>query len=199
MPVLPETMLNYLGMMGYTSTDQREIFSFSEMSETFEIKRMSSGGPIFDLGKLKWLNGRYLREQIEPQEIIQRLMDWKANEKQFSKILDLALPRMETLADFFPLGKHLFEECPEYSVEDLVGNMEASQVSRLLKIAEWELGKFRIGIDRLSEIFQKMAEIEELKLKNLLRPFFFAVSGSAVSLPLFDGMALLSPDYPEFG
>ncbi len=192
---LPETMLNYLGMMGYTLPDQREIFSFSEMSETFEIKRMSLGGPIFDLGKLKWLNGRYLREQIEPQEIIQRLMDWKANEKQFSKILDLALPRMETLADFFPLGKHLFEECPEYSVEDLVGNMEASQVSRLLKIAEWELEKIQDwNRDRLSEIFQKMAEIEELKLKNLLRPFFFAVSGSAVSLPLFDGMALLGPD-----
>ena len=39
-----------------------------------------------------------------------------------------------------------------------------------------------------------MAEVEEMKLKELLRPFFFAISGSAVSLPLFDGMALLGPD-----
>ena len=56
---LPEAMLNYLGMMGYTLPDQREVFSVTELAESFEIKRMSLGGPIFDSAKLKWLNGRY--------------------------------------------------------------------------------------------------------------------------------------------
>ena len=59
---LPEAVVNYLGMMGYTLPDQREIFDLQELSESFEIKRMSLGGPIFDIAKLKWLNGRYLRE-----------------------------------------------------------------------------------------------------------------------------------------
>ena len=61
---LPEAVVNYLGMMGYTLPDQREIFDLNEMSETFDIKRMSLGGPIFDIAKLKWLNGRYLREEL---------------------------------------------------------------------------------------------------------------------------------------
>ena len=60
-------MSNYLGMMGYTLPDQKEIFSINDLCQTFDIKRMSLGGPIFDLAKLKWLNGRYLREKNEPR------------------------------------------------------------------------------------------------------------------------------------
>ena len=87
---------------------------------------MSLGGPIFDLGKLKWLNGRYLKTNRTARNY-PAVDGLESQRKTIFKILDLALPRMETLADFFPLGKHLFEECPEYSVEDLVGNMEASR------------------------------------------------------------------------
>ena len=192
---LPEAMLNYLGMMGYTLPDQREVFSLTELAESFEIKRMSLGGPIFDIAKLKWLNGRYLRKQISPDEVVDRLMNWKANKENFSKILGLALPRLETLSDFFPLSGHLFQESPEYKTEDLIGKSEAAEVSRLLKIAEWELEKIKHwDREQLASVFQNMAEMEEMKLKDLLRPFFFAISGSAVSLPLFDGMALLGPD-----
>jgi len=192
---LPEAMLNYLGMMGYTLPDQREIFSLSELAETFEIKRMSLGGPIFDLAKLKWLNGRYLRENLAPDEIVDRLVNWKANKEKFTQILELALPRLETFSDFFPLAHHMFEECPSYSTNDLIGKQEATAISRLLKIAEWELEKIsNWNRNTLSELFQGMAQVEEMKLKELLRPFFFAISGSAVSLPLFDSMALLGPD-----
>ena len=192
---LPEAMINYLGMMGYTLPDQREVFSIQEMSESFDLKRMSLGGPIFDLAKLKWLNGRYLREKLSPQDVVERIVQWKANPDFITKVLPLALPRLETFADFFPLAQFLLTESPDYSTEDLVGKFDAPAVTRLLKIAEWELEKVRNwDRDSLSGLFQRMAETEETKLKDLLRPFFFAISGSAVSLPLFDGMALLGPD-----
>lgn len=192
---LPEAMINYLGMMGYTLPDQREIFSLKELSETYELKRMSLGGPIFDLAKLKWLNGRYLREKLSSDEVVSRLVSWKANEKFFSDILPLARPRLNTFADFFPLAQFLFNESPHYSTEDLVGKLEPSQVCRLFKIAEWELEKAnKWDRDSISAIFQRIGEVEKRKLKDLLRPFFFALSGSSVSLPLFDGMALLGPD-----
>ena len=67
--------------------------------------------------------------------------------------------------------------------------------AKLLKIAEWELEKIP-SWDResLSSLFQKIAETEELKLKQILAPFFVAISGSTVSLPLFDSLELLGPD-----
>jgi glutamyl-tRNA synthetase len=192
---LPEALLNYLGMMGYTLPDQREIFSLEELIDTFEIKRISLGGPIFDLAKLKWLNGRYLREKLNPAEVIDRLQAWKANPEFLGKIMPFALQRLETFSDFFPLAQFLLSEQPTYTLEDLVGKMEPEQSAKLLKITEWELEKTASwDRDTLSSVFQRMAEVENLKLKQLLPLFFMAMSGSTVSLPLFDGIALLGPD-----
>ena len=192
---IPEAVVNYLGMMGYTLPDQREIFDVNEMSESFDIKRMSLGGPIFDISKLKWLNGRYLREKLTPEEVLQRMIEWKANPDFLAKILPLALKRLETLADFFPLAQFLLNETPEYSSESLTEKMEGGDVAKLLKIAEWEMEKTsKWNRDELSILFQRIAEVEEIKLKQILAPFFTAITGSRVSLPLFDSLELLGPD-----
>jgi glutamyl-tRNA synthetase len=192
---LPEAVVNYLGMMGYTLPDQREMFDFKEMSDSFDIKRMSLGGPIFDIAKLKWLNGRYLREKLTSGEVLQRMIEWKANPEFLGKILPLALQRLETLSDFFPLAEFLLNDAPEYEVDDLEGKLEPGVAAKLLKIAEWELEKIS-SWDRecLSSLFQQIAETEELKLKQILAPFFVAISGSTISLPLFDSLELLGPD-----
>jgi len=156
---------------------------------------MSLGGPIFDIAKLKWLNGRYLREKLTPGEVLQRMIEWKANPEFLGKILPLALQRLETLSDFFPLAQFLLNDTPEYGVDALEGKLEPGIAGKLLKIAEWELEKIS-SWDReaLSSLFQQIAETEELKLKQVLAPFFVAISGSTVSLPLFDSLELLGPD-----
>ena len=188
-------MLNYLGMMGYTLPDQREMFSLDELCETFDIKRVSLGGPVFGVEKLKWLNGRYLREKMSHDEVLQKLLKWKGGPDFFRKIIPLALPRLETFSDFFPISQFLLNEIPTYQFEDLIGKQESVEVARILKIAEWELGENRIWErDSLASLFQGIAETEEKKLKELLAPFFVCLTGSKVSLPLFDGMALLGAD-----
>ena len=73
--------------------------------------------------------------------------------------------------------------------------MEGGEVAKLLKIAEWELEKASPwNRDELSSLFQRIAEVEDIKLKAVLSPFFVAISGSNVSLPLFDSLELLGPD-----
>ena len=192
---LPEAVVNYLGMMGYTLPDQREIFDLQELSESFEIKRMSLGGPIFDIAKLKWLNGRYLREKLSQEDVLQKIIEWKANPEFLSKILPLALNRLETLSDFFPLSHFLLDDVPEYSLEKLIGKTEGLQVAKLLKIAEWEMEKIqKWNRDQISALFKKISQLEDIKLKHLLAPFFVAITGNSVSLPLFDSLELLGPD-----
>ena len=192
---LPEAMLNYLGMMGYTLPDQREMFSLDELCETFEMKRISLGGPVFDVEKLKWLNGRYLREKMSHEEVLQKLLEWKGGPDFYRKIIPLALPRLETFSDFFPISQFLLNEIPTYQFEDLIGKQESVEVARILKIAEWELEKTSPWErDSLASLFQGIAETEKKKLKELLAPFFVCLTGSKVSLPLFDGMALLGAD-----
>src|SRR5919107_6114489 len=62
---LPEALLNFLGLLGYSLPDGQEVFSFEEMSQTFDWARISTVGPVFDLDKLGWLNGHYVRELSE--------------------------------------------------------------------------------------------------------------------------------------
>jgi glutamyl-tRNA synthetase len=166
---LPEAMCNYLGMMGYTLPDQREIFSVQELVESFDIKRMSLGGPVFDLAKLKWLNGRYLREQMTEEEVVNRMIEWKLNSNFIQKLISHALPRLENFSDFIPLSGFLFEEHPNLEFSSLVGKTEPIEASKLIKICEWELEKTSPWErENICEVFQKMAVKEDLKLKNML-------------------------------
>jgi len=192
---LAEAVLNYLGMMAYTLPDQREIFSLSDMSETFDPSRISLGGPIFDVSKLKWLNGRYMREKLTNDDLLARLREWKFNDEFLGKVLPLALPRLETFSDFSPLASFLFAEKVDFDAESLSGKLEPTDVARLFKIAEWELEKLREWRgESIGNVFNRIAETEELKMKQIMPSFFVAISGSSVSLPLFDAMAILGPD-----
>ena len=98
---LPEAMLNYLGMMGYTLPDQREMFSLDELCETFDLKRVSLGGPVFDVEKLKWLNGRYLREKMNHEEVLEKLINWKGDLTSSAKSFHWPYPALKLFPIFF--------------------------------------------------------------------------------------------------
>ncbi|MFW8104151.1 glutamate--tRNA ligase family protein, partial [Klebsiella pneumoniae] len=87
MGYLPEAVLNYLGRMGWSMPDEREKFTLAEMIEHFDMKRVSLGGPVFDVDKLSWLNGMWIRENLTDAELMQRFVDWKFNGDMFAKVL----------------------------------------------------------------------------------------------------------------
>lgn len=72
MGIAPEALLNYLGMMAFSMPDGRELFSVQDLQEQFTWERVSLGGPVFDLGKLTWLNGRYIREVLSFDAVVAR-------------------------------------------------------------------------------------------------------------------------------
>ena len=192
---LPEAVVNYLGMMAYTLPDQREVFSVDDMAETFDLSRISLGGPIFDVAKLKWLNGRYLREKLSPDEALARLKDWKLNDEFLGQAMPLAIQRLETLADFAPLTSFLMADDVDIDAESLAGKLEPADAARLIKVAEWEFEKLQDwNGETIGSVFSRMAEVEEIKLKQFMPTFFVAISGSTVSLPLFESMAILGSD-----
>ncbi|MDD4737545.1 MAG: glutamate--tRNA ligase, partial [Kiritimatiellae bacterium] len=70
--IMPEALLNYLGQLAYSMSDGREEFSLEDLCSTFELDRVSLGGPIFDLGKLKNFNGRYIRA-LSPEALLEKM------------------------------------------------------------------------------------------------------------------------------
>ena len=187
MGYLPEALLNYLGLMGWSMPDGSEIFSLQQMVEAFDIDRMTTGGPIFDQTKLSWLNGQYLRE-LPPQAYAQRVQDWMFNSDKLEQLIPLVQERAERLSDLVPLVNYLLGNVPALCEADF--EHKSLQRSEVLKILHHTLAAFdemrEWHRDGLFELCQGLAAALELKFRDFLFPLFVATSGRAVSLPLFD-------------
>ncbi len=192
---LPEALLNFLGLMAYSPADGNEQFDLETMARTFDLDRVSLGGPIFDIQKLQAFNGRAIRE-LGADALLARLKTWMLNDQVWSALVPLAQPRLNQLADFVPLTAFVFADRLPLDTATLVKGFDApEQAATLLQIAQWEIERAEDwNADTVKALFSRMAEKENLKFKTLLGLFFTALTGSAVSLPLFDAMALMGRD-----
>ena len=196
MGFLPEAMLNYLGRMGWSMPDEREKFNLAEMLEVFDISRVSLGGPIFDLEKLRWLNGMWIREDFSDQQLADRLQDWALNRQRLLDFLPFAKQRMETFSDLAPLGHYLLAGMLPITRDQLLASADdEQQLGEILQYALWRLE----ALDdwRREEIFsalQQVADGMQLKLKTFLAPLFIAVAGTNASVSVMDSMQMLGPD-----
>jgi len=86
--VLPEALTNYLCLMAYSLPDGRDVFALDDFVTTFDIDRISFGGPIFDTQKLFSLNGTYIR-QLDPDVLLARLKQWKLRDDVLGRIVPL--------------------------------------------------------------------------------------------------------------
>ena len=195
---LPEALMNFLGLMAYSPADGEEMFSLEKMAETFDIDRISLGGPIFDLQKLQAFNARYIRE-LSSDALLQRLKLWMLNDSTFLKLMPLTQPRLNQLTDFAPMVSFVFADRLEYSHEELLRvDEDPARAVALLRIAQWEIERMTDwDAESIRQMFNNIAEKEELKFKKLLGLYFVAVSGRRVSLPLFDAMEIIGRDMSQ--
>lgn len=196
MGFLPEAVCNYLGMLGWSMPNEEEKFTLSEMIENFDLDRISLGGPVFDVEKLKWLNGRWIRESLSDEQIADRMVEWALNRDNLLQAIPLIKERLDVFSDFAPKVSFLVEGMPEVAVEDFASKkLEEDEVKKVLQFAVWQTEALRQwDRDQLHDIFMAIAEKMELKIRDVLAPIFVAISGKPVSPPLFDSMALLGPD-----
>ena len=99
---LPEAFVNFLGQLGYSMPDEREVFSLEDFIADLDLSRISLGGPVFDLDKLRHINGLHIRA-YEPDALAQRVATYRDDEGLGAAVADLARERMNTLADMLDI------------------------------------------------------------------------------------------------
>ena len=196
MGYLPEALLNYLGRMGWSMPDEREKFNLNEMLEAFDIGRISLGGPVFDVEKLSWLNGVWIRDELTDDQLADRLHDWALNRDSLKAFLPFARQRMEILSDFAPLGSYLVSGMLPIRLEDLKSSgMDENQLLEVLQYALWRLEAVQDwNRDNIFKALQSIADGMNIKLKPFLVPLFIAITGSTASISVMDSMNLLGAD-----
>jgi glutamyl-tRNA synthetase len=193
---LPETLVNFLGLMGGTRKEGDEKFSLEEFISTFQLESISLGGPVFDIQKLRWLNGRYIREDYDPVRLREALQCWALNSERFERIIPLVQPRLETFSDWGYLTAFLFADAVPVAPEKLqLKGKTTEEVLSVLQMALWRLEQLsEFNSAAIESIFRDLAEKSEIKLGELTRPFYVAVAGVEAAPPLFQSMELLGPD-----
>ena len=196
MGYLPEAMVNYLGLMGWSMPNGEEKFALSEMSEAFDIKRVSLGGPIFDGAKLDWLNGKYLREDLSDKEFLSRYLQWANNDNRLSQIAPLIQPRVEKFSDVIGLaGQFLDGIVPVDAAGFEHAKLSTDQTIRILQFSLWRLeGLETWNRELIEDALLDLSERMNLKIRDFLFPLFISISGKAVSTSILGNLSILGLD-----
>lgn len=194
--VLPEALLNYLGRMGWSMPDEREKFTLDEMTAAFDLDRVSLGGPVFDLDKLKWLNGLWIRESLEDEELLRRLMAWGLGEQRWRSLLPHLKGRIDVLSDAAPMANFMLGGYLPLQASDFEsGKLDAETRLKVLQFSLWALEARRSWTrDGLFQDIKALAKWLDIKMGDFAHPLFVAIAGTPNSWSVFDSMQLLGPD-----
>ncbi len=184
---LPEAILNFLALMGWTHPQRKEIFNLDEFVKVMDLADMRAIGPVFDINKLDWINGEYIRkdQRSKIKDQIFKFYNKKYSEELIEKTISLVQERMKKLSDYLPLCEFFFKSPEKYDLDFSTKKEFLKKVHQALeKITDWKAAT-------IGEVMQKLAT--ELNIKN--SQFFVglrvAITGKKISPPLNESMEIL--------
>ncbi len=195
---LPEALVNYLALLGWSKDAETTFFTRDELVEAFDISRVSSNPAAFDTQKLEWMNNHYI-QQLDPDELAARCLHFlsTAGLSPDLELLRRAMPlvreRMKRLTEVVDLLTFLF-------TDDVEPNEKARAI--IQKAPPGYLGQVAAALEAvdpwrapaIEAALEALAEQEGLSKKNAFQPVRAAVTGSNVSPPLPESMELLGRD-----
>jgi glutamyl-tRNA synthetase len=188
---LPETLVNYLALLGWSYDDRTEIMSRDELVERFTLDRVGASGATFDYKKLEWLNGMYLRA-LSPESYADTLVGYlreqgyEWDEQLIRKAAPLVQEKISTLGEFPAFAGFLFARVePDLALGD--GEVLPAAVDRLAEVEPFEA-------DAIETALRDLADSLGLKPREAFQPIRLALTGSRVSPGLFESLELLGKD-----
>ena len=206
MGYLPEAMFNFLALLGWSLDDHTEIISRDDLVQHFSIDRIVKSGAIFNLEKLTWMNGMYIRNLSEGDlvsRIVQTLDDSLSadvprpiSEDYVGEITPLVQERLKTMTDVPALMDFFFIEELDYPTDDLIQKgMDREDTTLALESAlERVSGLESWSTESLEGELRPLAEELSVKTGQLFGAIRVAVTGRKAAPPLFETMAVLGRD-----
>ncbi len=207
---LKEAVLNFLALLGWTHPEGKEIFEIEEMIKLFDFKDVNASSAYFDVTKLEWLNGEYIRKS-QNSNLKSQILEYLKNisggaldhptEEEIGKVIPLIKERIKKLSDFVPLTDFLWEK-PEYEIEVFNRlNLPAGKAG--IKDLRLKIGRVAEELERMekpwkAEVFEKtfreLASQEGLSASDMFQLIRVAISGQIVTPPLFECMKILGEE-----
>ena len=202
--ILPETMFNYLAILGWAPGDDEEVVARDLMVERFDLGSVSRNPAVLDTTKLEWMNGVYIRAMAQGDfaERVASLVEsdlgrrLQAEEtKVLRELAPLVQERARTLLEVAPQVGFLFVDEPSYdegSWSKVMMKVEAGDALRGAAAALSDVNPWHAT--QIEAALRGMLEETGLSARKGLQPIRVAVTGSAVSPPLFESLQALGPE-----
>ncbi len=205
--ILPEAMLNFLALMGYSRKDEAgadlEKFSYDEFAADLDMTRISLGGPVFDLEKLRWINGLYIRA-LTPAQLAERAAQWYGQDERAAEIAALVQERVPELGEYMHHAGPFYRGSLDYGCNArflLVGCAAKKKTAVRLSPAA-SRGFFETLIAGLEPLIEWTAPAIEEAIRGAIATtpaavgdgmmaVRVAVCGRPASPPLFESMAAI--------
>jgi glutamyl-tRNA synthetase len=208
---IPEGLVNYLALLGWSSGTEEEIFSIDDLVERFDLSRVQSAGAVFDRERLLWLNGQWIR-RLPPEELVERIAPFlemalaahqqagarvrRPAEGELHALLPLVRERLPLLSSIGELVDFLFVEDLEVDPELLVPKRwDAGMTRAVLQAARETIERATTEVtfeaDEIEPVLRALAEERGWKTGDLFMAIRVAITGRTTAPPLFDTMVAL--------
>lgn len=183
---LPEAVRNYLATMAWSHPEGQEIFDTKEMASVFKLESIQTTAPVFNIEKLRWVNGEYMR-LLKDADLKAGILDYeKKLSGTQSALLDRIIPlireRMKTFSEFWSLAGFFFGRPEEYESTPDINCLEI--LYNTLMEAEWS----HVALEKA---VRDAADIKSIRAKNLFMQLRIAITGKTVGPPLLESMEIL--------
>jgi glutamyl-tRNA synthetase len=189
---LPEAVRNYLALLGWGDTDDETILSTDELVRRFRIERVSRNPARFDEQKLRWLNGRYVRE-LGVDELTKRLERYLGRDGDLRPAVAISEEKMQTLADFWPLAGFIFDgpaDDPKAREKWLRDDGRAALQAARDALA----GVEPFTVAGIEPALRDVVESRDAKPRDVFQPIRVALAGTTVSPGIFETLEVLGRD-----
>ncbi len=192
---LPEALVNFVALLGWNPKADQELYSLKELTNLFDLEKVNKAGAVFNLEKLQWMNGQYLR-RLKPKELTkacepflkQASVDVEA--KTLEKICEVERERLVLLSDM-PKKAQTYLHLPSYESSLLVwkkANREDAKknLANMITFLEGQGARIFTKISLLEEAISRYIKEQQLQNGNVLWPMRVALSGRAASPSPFE-------------
>ena len=200
---LPDAMVNFLGLLGWSPGDNREVMSRDELVQAFTLGGISGGNAVFNPEKLDWFNVQYLA-RLSPDELFARVKPmlmaaglWDASLDGSSRgwlqrVLVLVLPRVRRLTDFVEQVRPFLSAGVEYDPEAVRKHLTGADLDENVRAFAEALARVETWDEpTIERVLRDLANERTIKAAVLIHAARIAATGKAVSPGVFEVLALL--------
>lgn len=186
---LPEALVNFMAFLGWAPKDERELFSLEDLVKEFSLNRINKNSPIFNIEKLNWFNGQWIRKLSDEELAIKIAQRFKQPVEKIKDVLPIVKERLNTLDDFENIAGFFFKDSAEFKVNEISisGDILEKLIETYEQIKKWDKSA-------LQETTIALMEKEGIAKPKMYQSIGIAITGSKVTPPIFDTLEKLGRD-----